>query len=51
MRFTRVAIAAFVCGLAGTNFVEIPENIGTRFGGLAGVVTKSNRVKIRYREI
>lgn len=51
MRLTRVAIAAFVCGLAGTDFVEIREDIGTRPGARVGVVMKINRVKIRYREI
>jgi hypothetical protein len=51
MRLTRVAIAAFVCGPAGTDFVEILEGIGTRPEGRAGVVMKINRVKLRHREI
>ena len=51
MRLKRVAIAAFVCGLAGTVFVALLESIGTRLDGRDGVVLKRNRMKIHYREI
>ena len=51
MRLKRVAIAAFVCGLAGTVFVALLESIGTRLDGRGGVVLKRNRMKIHYREI
>lgn len=51
MRLKRVAIAAFVCGLAGTIFVAVLENIGTHCGGRDRVVPRGNRMKIHYREI
>lgn len=51
MRLKRVAIAAFVWGLAGTIFVAVLENIGTHCGGRDRVVPRGNRMKIHYREI